>query len=35
MKSDGKVWLESQIDHNKKQMRKDMYYETRYYEFGQ
>ena len=30
MKSDRKVGLESQIDQNKKQMRKDIYYETRY-----
>ena len=31
MKSDRKVGLESQPDQNKKQMRKDMCYETRYF----
>ena len=30
MKSYRKVGLESQIDQNEKQMRKDMHYETRY-----
>ena len=30
MKSDRKVGLENHVDQNKKQMRKDMYYETRY-----